>query len=101
MTEIGERGAGLSGGQKQRFAIARALIKRPKVPILDEATSALDPVTAPELENILKSLKGSVSILMITHASGASFADTLVELRTSHENSNSTTDKTSPALVKV
>jgi subfamily B ATP-binding cassette protein HlyB/CyaB len=66
-TEIGERGAGLSGGQKQRLAIARALLKRPKVLIFDEATSSLDPTSATEIADTVNSLRGKVSMLFVAH----------------------------------
>jgi len=67
-TEIGERGVGLSGGQKQRLAIARALIKQPKILIFDEATSSLDATTAEHFAATVNQLKGKVSMLFITHA---------------------------------
>ncbi|MDH5206031.1 MAG: peptidase domain-containing ABC transporter [Hylemonella sp.] len=67
-TEIGERGAGLSGGQKQRLAIARALIKQPRILIFDEATSSLDASTAEHFAATVNQLKGKVSMLFITHA---------------------------------
>jgi subfamily B ATP-binding cassette protein HlyB/CyaB len=67
-TEVGERGAGLSGGQKQRLAIARALLKGPRILIFDEATSALDAETAEAFALTVNRLKGRVTMLFIAHA---------------------------------
>jgi subfamily B ATP-binding cassette protein HlyB/CyaB len=67
-SEIGERGVGLSGGQKQRLAIARALIKQPKILIFDEATSSLDVATAEHFCATLNQLKGKMTMIFITHA---------------------------------
>ena len=66
-TQIGENGTGLSGGQKQRIAIARALLKQPKVLIFDEAVSNLDQQTAEHFAQTVNKLKGKVTILFITH----------------------------------
>jgi ATP-binding cassette, subfamily B, bacterial HlyB/CyaB len=66
-TMLGEHGVGLSGGQKQRIAIARALLKRPAVLIFDEATSNLDAETSEHFARTINQLKGSTTILFITH----------------------------------
>jgi ATP-binding cassette subfamily C protein len=66
---VGERGSMVSGGQRQRIAIARALVKRPKLLILDEATTALDPKTEREICMTLQQLKGGVTILAVSHQS--------------------------------
>lgn len=66
-TEIGEHGAGLSGGQKQRIAIARALLRRPRVLIFDEATSSLDPLTAEQFARTVNRFRGKVTVLFIAH----------------------------------
>jgi subfamily B ATP-binding cassette protein HlyB/CyaB len=66
-TPLGEHGVGLSGGQKQRIAIARALLKRPKILIFDEATSNVDLGTAEQLAQTINQLKGSATILFISH----------------------------------
>jgi subfamily B ATP-binding cassette protein HlyB/CyaB len=66
-TELGERGVGLSGGQRQRIAIARALLKRPRILVFDEATSGLDQPTAEAFARTVNSLKGTVTVLFIAH----------------------------------
>lgn len=66
-TILGERGIGLSGGQRQRIAIARALLKRPKILIFDEATSGLDSHSAELVANTVNSLRGKTAIIFIAH----------------------------------
>jgi len=67
LTRIGENGAGLSGGQKQRLAIARALLKRPRILVFDEATSSLDPTLADEMIETANRLHGAIAVLFIGH----------------------------------
>ena len=67
-TVIGERGSGLSGGQRQRIAIARALLRGPRILVFDEATSSVDGPTAEHLGRTISALKGRVTILFIAHA---------------------------------
>jgi subfamily B ATP-binding cassette protein HlyB/CyaB len=66
-TPLGEHGVGLSGGQRQRIAIARALLKHPKILIFDEATSNLDQQTAEHFAQTVNQLKGKVTMLFISH----------------------------------
>jgi subfamily B ATP-binding cassette protein HlyB/CyaB len=66
-TVIGEHGVGLSGGQKQRLAIARAVLKRPRILIFDEATSGLDQQTAERFAQTVNKLKGVATVLFIAH----------------------------------
>lgn len=66
-TIIGDRGMRLSGGQRQRLALARALLRKPKLLILDEATSSLDSESENKIMNAIETLHGSITILMISH----------------------------------
>jgi ATP-binding cassette subfamily B protein len=66
-TRVGERGLKLSGGEKQRVAIARVILKRPRILVFDEATSALDSKTEKEIQASLDQVSQGVSTLVIAH----------------------------------
>ena len=66
-TKIGDRGTLLSGGERQRLALARALLRRPRLLVLDEATSALDPESERAIRQTIASLTPAVTVLTITH----------------------------------
>jgi ABC-type transport system involved in Fe-S cluster assembly fused permease/ATPase subunit len=66
-TKVGERGLRLSGGEKQRVAIARTIIKDPRIILLDEATAALDTNTEEHIQSALQTLAQGRTMLIIAH----------------------------------
>ncbi len=63
-----DKGAnGLSGGQQQRLCIARAIATEPEILLFDEPTSALDPIATSRIEDLIDSLRGRFTILIVTH----------------------------------
>ena len=66
-TLLGERGVNLSGGQKQRLAIARAVIKKPKILILDDSLSAVDTQTEEKIINNINTITKNITVFISTH----------------------------------
>ena len=66
-TKVGERGASLSGGERQRIALARILLRKPKIIVLDEATSALDSISEAAIMKTIKKISEKTTILIVAH----------------------------------
>ena len=66
-TKVGERGYGLSGGQRQRIALARAILRKPRILVLDDALSAVDASTEEEIRNELNQVMSDMTTLIITN----------------------------------
>ena len=81
-TIVGERGIMLSGGQKQRIAIARAILKNPRILVLDDALSSVDSVTEQRILEHLKSVMAERTTILVTHrVATAMRADHIIVLR--------------------
>ncbi|WP_043321963.1 ABC transporter ATP-binding protein [Mycetocola saprophilus] len=84
-TELGEAGSGISGGERARIALARALVRRPRILILDETTAALDARSESSLLDALAALRGETTVITISHRpSTLARCDRVVQLPALH-----------------
>jgi len=81
-TIVGEKGGRISGGQRQRIALARALVRRPRLLILDEVTTALDPTTEATIVETIGHLRRTLAVFAISHQPAIlAVADTVFRIR--------------------
>jgi ATP-binding cassette, subfamily B, bacterial len=66
-TRVGERGASLSGGQRQRLAIARAIVRRPRLLVMDDATSAVDPAVEAQILDALRDAERPATVVVVAY----------------------------------
>jgi len=80
-TRVGERGATLSGGQRQRLALARAVVRRPRLLVLDDATSAVDPAVEARILDALRGSDAPTTVVVVAYRQATiSLADEVVWL---------------------
>ena len=103
-TVVGERGVTLSGGQRQRIALARALLRQPRVLILDDATSAVDPVVESEILEGLRHELSTTTLVVAQRVSTIELADRVAFLdggRIVGEGSHAQLLATIPAYARI
>ncbi|WP_249933329.1 ABC transporter ATP-binding protein [Blastococcus sp. CCUG 61487] len=66
-TRVGERGASLSGGQRQRLALARAIVRKPRLLVLDDATSAVDPAVEARILDALRASESPATVVVVAY----------------------------------